>query len=304
MGVADTSWDLVPGARLRSPAQAIHALWESSTSVSAAVAFVTSSGVRELIDLVGSDLSRLELTARAAPITEPSALLALEEAGAAVYGIGGQWAGRFHPKLWLGHSDDSLMVLSGSANLTTPALTQNREQMELLRIAPASEAAAAHLHRLGQLVVARVSLADLKDTPYWERWEALQTELARHHQQLADELSQPLGLPDPRHQALREALLTNLQETKDLRIPLESGRPWVPQRTINTLNSTDDAGLVPMLARIVKETKDGFNLLVEHGRDDLLFERLVLDQSRDFHSLFTEDMKRSARKRLADFELD
>ena len=57
-------WDLVPGPRLQSPAQAIRELWDVSDSISAAVAFVTSSGVRDLIDLVGTDLSRLELTAR------------------------------------------------------------------------------------------------------------------------------------------------------------------------------------------------------------------------------------------------
>jgi HKD family nuclease len=196
--MAAGEWDLIPGSRLRCPAQAIRELWESSDSVSAAVAFVTSGGVRDLIDLVGTDLSRLELTARAAPLTEPRALLALEDAGARVYGIGGKAARRFHPKLWLGHTADRLMVLSGSANLTTPALTQNQEQMELLGVSADSDAAVAQLHRFSRLIVGRLSLAELTGTPYWERWEALQTRLAREKQDLADELSEPLGLPDPR----------------------------------------------------------------------------------------------------------
>jgi HKD family nuclease len=158
-------WDLVPGPRLQSPAQAIRELWESSYSVSAAVAFVTSSGVRDLMDLVRTDLSRLELTARAAPVTEPNALLELEEAGARVFGVAGAWAPAFHPKLWLGHTSDRLLVLSGSANLTTPALRKNKEQMELLRVAADSEAADAHTERFRQLTAARLSLADLTARP-------------------------------------------------------------------------------------------------------------------------------------------
>lgn len=294
-------WDLIPGSRLRSPAQAIRELWEASDSVTAAVAFVTCGGIHDLIGLVGTDLSRLELTVRAAPISEPRALLELDDAGARVYGIGGMQAKRFHPKLWLGHTADRLIVLSGSANLTTPALTQNQEQMELFAVSAGSDAAVAHLHRFSQLIVGRLSLAELTGTRYWERWEALRTRLLKEQQDLADELSKPLGLPDPRHRALREALLRNLQETKDLRIPLESGGSWVPQRTTNMVNKADDAELVPMLARIIKEAKLGFSLLVKHERDDLLFERLVLDERQLFHSLFSEDMKRAARERLNDF---
>jgi HKD family nuclease len=302
--MAVDGWDLIPGSRLRNPAQAIGELWEPSDSVTAAVAFVTSGGIHDLIGLVGTDLSRLELTVRAAPISEPRALLELEAAGARVYGIAGTRARRFHPKLWLGHTGDRLMVLSGSANLTTPALTQNQEQMEPFSFSAGSDAAAAHLHRFSQLIVDRLSLEELTDTPYWERWEVLQTRLANEQRDLADELSKPLGLPDPRHRALREALLRNLQETKDSLIPLESGGPWVPQRTINMVNKADDAELVPMLARIIKETKTGFSLLVNHGRDDLLFERLVLDESLPFHSLFSEDMKQAARERLNEFGLE
>ena len=246
----------------------------------------------------------MELTVRAAPISEPRALLDLEAAGARVHGIAGTRAQSFHPKLWLGHTSDWLMVLSGSANLTTSALTQNREQMELFSVSAGSDAATAHLNRFSELIVDRLSLAELTDTPYWERWETLQTRLANEQRDLADELSKPLGLPDPRHAALREALLRNLQETKDLRIPLKSGAPWVPQRTINTITKADDAELVPKLARIIKETKTGFSLLVENGRDDLLFERLVLDESLPFHSLLSEDMKQAARERLNDFGLE
>ena len=148
-------WDLIPGPRLRSPAQGLREIWELSDSVSAAVAFVTRGGVRDLIGLVGTELSSLELTARAAPITEPSALLELEDAGARVYGLGGRWARSFHPKLWLGHASDRVIVFSGSANLTTPGLVQNEEQMELLSVAADSQAARAHTDRLRQLTAGR-----------------------------------------------------------------------------------------------------------------------------------------------------
>lgn len=265
------------------------------------MAFVTSGGVRDLIDLVGRDLACLELTARAAPVTEPRALLELEDAGARVYGLGGIGAEQFHPKLWLGHAGDRLLVLSGSANLTTAALSQNKEQMELLSVAASSEAANEHADRFSRLTEGRLGLADLASTPYWHRWEAQQTELARlsrEQQKLAGELQRSGGLPDARHKALREALLRNLQETKEVRIPVGRGRTWVPQRTVNQVKDADDAQLVPMLARIVKETKLGFSRLVEHGRDDLLFERLILDESQTFHSLFSENMKLAARQRL------
>ena len=102
---------------------------------------------------------------------------------------------------------------------------------------------------------------------------------------------------------LREALLRNLQETKEARIPTQGVRTWVPQRTINQVNDADDAELVPMLARIIKETKLGFSRLVDHGRDDLLFERLVLDESQIYHTLFSEEMKRVAQQRLEDYGL-
>jgi hypothetical protein len=187
--MAIDEWDLVPGPRLRSPAQAIRELWEPSGSVTAAVAFVTSGGVHDLIGLVGPDLARLEVTVRAAPISEPRALLELEAAGARVYGMAGTWARGFHPKLWLGNTGDRLMVLSGSANLTTPALAQNQEQMELFAVSADSDAATSHLHRLGRLIVGRLSLAELIGTPYWERWEALQIRHRQEQRAIADELS-------------------------------------------------------------------------------------------------------------------
>jgi HKD family nuclease len=305
--LTDGDWDLVPGPRVHSPAQAIEKFWQGSQSVTAAVAFVTSGGVRELTGLVGQDLTRLELTARAAPVTEPRALLELEAAGARVHVLAGMRASRFHPKLWLGHAGERLLVLSGSANLTVPALSQNKEQMELLTVAANSEAAKEHTDRFSQLTDGRLSLTDLKSTPYWDRWEAQQTELvrlSREQEQLADELYRSPGLPDPRHMALREALLRNLQETKNARIPVEGGRTWVPQRTINQVNEADDAELVPMLARIIKETKLGFSRLVEHGRDELLFERLILEENQPFHTLFSEDMKQAARQRLKDYKLE
>jgi hypothetical protein len=69
-------------------------------------------------------------------------------------------------------------------------------------------------------------------------------------------------------------------------------------------NAADDAQLVPLLARIIKEAKLGFSRLVEHERDDLLFERLVLDQSQIFHSLMSEDMEQAARRRLREYGLE
>ena len=136
--------------------------------------------------------------------------LSWKDAGARVYGLGGMWARSFHPKLWLGHTTDRLMVLSGSATLTTPALTQNEEQMELLSFAANSEAAHAHTGRFSHLTAGRLALADLRSSPYWERWEAQQAErlrLSREQQNLADELYRSTELPDPRRKALREALL-------------------------------------------------------------------------------------------------
>ena len=169
--MAIEEWDLVPGPRFRWPGQAIRS-WEPSDSVTAAVAFVTSGGVRDLVDLVGADLSRLELTVRAAPLSEPRALLALEDAGHASTAwlacgkeISSRTLARAH-----GRPPDGA---SGSANLTTPALTQNQEQMELFSVSADSDAAVAHRHRLAELVVGRLSLAELTGTPYWERWEEL-----------------------------------------------------------------------------------------------------------------------------------
>ena len=71
--------------------------------IRAAVAFVTGSGVQHLADILsGSSNVSLEITARAADVTEPEALLALRDGlGADVSVVIGRHARAFHPKLWL-----------------------------------------------------------------------------------------------------------------------------------------------------------------------------------------------------------
>ena len=111
-------------------------------------------------------------------------------------------ARRLHPELWLGHTADRLHARSRDRLMpddARPAL-RTRSRWGSLSVSADSDAAVADLDRfLGQLIAGPLEpVRNVTGTPYWERWEELKTRHAKEQRDLADELSQPLGLPDPR----------------------------------------------------------------------------------------------------------
>lgn len=140
---------IVPSDGLPNGLAALRQLLTAADSVSVACAFVTNAGVDRLEDALEGHRPQLEICARGAPITEPSALLRLrDELDATVTAVGGPRAAAYHPKLWLLRSHTTLTVLSGSGNVTGGGLTSNIEQFELLRMPRSSDEAVKHEHRL------------------------------------------------------------------------------------------------------------------------------------------------------------
>jgi hypothetical protein len=59
--------------------------------------------------------------------------------------------------------------------------------------------------------------------------------------------------------------------------------------------------LVPAIARIVRRPTLGFGHLEEAGRPDLMLETLVLDESKPYHHLFSQQTIQAARARMNDY---
>ena len=144
---------LIPSDDLPDARSALAASISPGCRISAAVAFVTQSGVRLLGELVeAAPGTTLELTARAEGVTDPVALPALrDELGAEVWVVIGRDAQAFHPKLWLIENTGGMRVLSGSGNLTEAGMTSNQEQFELLAHPPDSPEVEAEYTRLQTL---------------------------------------------------------------------------------------------------------------------------------------------------------
>lgn len=64
----------------------------------------------------------------------------------------------------------------------------------------------------------------------------------------------------------------------------------------------DEGMIVPTIARIVKKPTRGFGHLKDAGRDDLMVENLVIDPSKPYHHLFSEQTVQVATKRMADLQ--
>src|SRR4051794_16456042 len=145
---------LIPSSAMPNAAEALCGLATDAVSISAAVAFVTESGVSELVRILdGRHDVEVEICARGAPITEQAALVRLrDELNAMVTLVMGPEALHFHPKLWLVRSPTTLSVLAGSGNLTDGGLVANVEQFDLNEYAHDSAAAQDQERRLAHVV--------------------------------------------------------------------------------------------------------------------------------------------------------
>jgi hypothetical protein len=198
-----------------------------------------------------------------------------------------------HPKLWLAEDSEGLSILSGSGNLTAGGLYGNHEQFEHLRV-PAGDAISREGQetRFARLTAPAVPLAAVQNSPYWSLWKqqlAKRRELAEDK----DKLDETLGRAADAGLAV-EALYNDLvdfyERTKrEVEIPAPGGgvRRYVAsyfKRAID--NSQGTTGPVPVVARMVKNTTDGYDHLAAAKRPDLMVETLVVDTSKPYHRLF------------------
>jgi hypothetical protein len=268
---------------------------------------VTSSGVELLKEICGNNQAQLtvELVARGAPISEPMALAALSDHGVNVSVVVGSGAERFHPKLWLVHRSDGLHVLAGSGNLTAGGMNGNDEQFEYLHV-PSDDPYSidAQRRRFVRLTAGAVTLESVRVSPYWTLWQ----QQLKERKQLAeqgrtlDRALQKAADATLKIEILYADLVALYERSKaEVRIPSPSGgtRPYVAsyfKRAID--NSRGTTGPIPVLARMVKGTTEGYDHLAEQHRPDLMVETLVVDISKPYHGLFSEEMVAHAQANL------
>ncbi len=283
---------------------------DSRPMVRAAVAFVTSSGV-DLVERLLSDRPglSLDLVARGAPITEPSALIRLQDLGVNVLLVVGPEAHRFHPKLWLISAGSGFHVLSGSGNLTAGGLLENSEQFECLSFEIGDGVTIErHVDRFERLSQDAVPLAELRPTPFWSAWEGqeqIRRELADRQSELDEQLAKNAGSELAKAQ-LYEDLVNLYEQTKaEVTIADKNGaeRPYVATRFKQSIDiGHKDGSIVTKVHGIVRKPTEGFNRLAEEGRFDLMVETLVLDESKRYHRLFSESTKERARANLDSYQ--
>jgi HKD family nuclease len=282
---------------------------EVSTSLRAAIAFVTSTGVELVEELLAHHAPlAVQVVARGAPITEPSALLRLDSLGADVAVVIGARAHGFHPKLWLASCPGELHVLAGSGNLTAGGLRTNDEQFEYLRLTDDDiDLINEHERRFEAFADLAVPLSEVVGTTFWREWESQIVV----RQQFADqerELDRRLALTAEASSAVAQLyadLLELYERTKvEVRIPGPDGgdRPYVASRFKQAIDrGLRDGTLVTVVARIVRERTEGFDHLAAANRPDLMVETTVLDNTKPYHRLFSAPTKAHAEAAMAAF---
>ncbi len=170
----------VPSEPLPDVLTALRTSIVDEVDIRAAVAFVTRSGVDHLASVLdGVHVNSLEITARAADVTEPEALKALRDQIAAdVSVVIGKHAREFHPKLWMVTRSDKVVVISGSGNLTYGGLVANNEQFEIIELALGDPAIRAHHDRLDALTGHAVALDAVENAAIWKEWGAVRKKQA------------------------------------------------------------------------------------------------------------------------------
>jgi hypothetical protein len=91
---------------------------------------------------------------------------------------------------------------------------------------------------------------------------------------------------------------------REVMIPRSDGteQKYAPVRYKRQIDKGWENGeLVPTVARIVRKRTLGFGHLVNAGREDLLLETLILDDTKPYHRFFTEKTKELARERMREY---
>lgn len=88
---------------------------------------------------------------------------------------------------------------------------------------------------------------------------------------------------------------------KEVMIPRRDGgsQKYAAVRYKQAIDKGHDAGmLVTTVSRIVRQETTGFGHLEAAGRDDLMLENLVIDETKSYHRFFTKKTIDSARERM------
>jgi HKD family nuclease len=301
--------ELVPSEAHPDGFTALRTVLTDAEQVSAAIAFVTESGVERLAELLdGGGSPDIEIVARAGGVTSPDALLALRDRlGVEVSVAIGREASRFHPKLWMGRAGERLSVLSGSGNLTEAGLLENDEQFDLSHLHIDSEEAAEQMARFERLTERAVRLDEVVGTTIWDEWKTLlikqrprQLELRRLEASLESREVRPSREKD------RARLIDDLMELYEVtvaeRLVTKKGRHYVPTRFLQGIRRAQNGGdPVQLVYRICRYQTDGFDVILEADRPELTVESLVVDAAKAYHDLFTDSTRELSAKRLQQF---
>lgn len=301
--------EIIPSEGRPNGLAALRETLQGARAISAAVAFVTESGVERLgqiLEEAGSP--EVEIVARAGGVTSPDALLALHgEEGINVSVMIGCGASTFHPKLWLARSNDRLSVLSGSGNLTQGGLVDNKEQFELSQMPIESEAAHQQEARFDDLTFGAVRLDKVVGTTIWAEWETVLIKQRLHRREI-DRLEGSLNQREirPGRQRDRELLIADLlalyEMTVTYQLMTKQGRRYVPTRFLQGIHRAETGGdPVQLVYRICRYQTEGFDVILEADRPDLTVESLVVDAAKPYHDLFTESTRRLSAERLKQF---
>jgi len=110
--------------------------------------------------------------------------------------------------------------------------------------------------------------------------------------------------PDPRIEQLYADCLDIYERSREVIIEKSNGttQKYAPTRFKQQIDRAyaGDA-LVPAVTRVVRDTTKGFGHLAQAGREDLMVESLVVDESRPYHELFSAATVAIARERLAKY---
>lgn len=300
--------EFVPSPEWDDGLTALDRAMEGKRAISAAVAFVSRSGVSILAKLLKRhpQIEEIEVVARGAPITDPDALLMLrDDLGASVSVVTGADAQAFHPKLWLLLGDDAMHVVSGSGNLTDGGLAGNREQFEIFKIDD-EEGVEEQWKRFQALTRGAIALEEMIDSIAWREWRQ-QTQrrawLAREQRALDKRLA---NSPTKNLEEAKKALKRDLWEIHDLtlreKLPKPDGGTYNPSgfrlEIEGHRGATDPVHVVGRLCR--RQTR-GFDVIKESNRWDLTVESLIVDPNKPYYELFKGDLRDLSEQRLKQF---
>lgn len=201
-----------------------------------------------------------------------------------------------------------LRVLSGSGNLTMSGMTTNEEQFEVLRMPVAGDTADAQAGRFERLTRNAQALGSVVDSPVWLEWLELRRQQLRVRSHVAHlERRYFEREPVADRSADKATLIEDLQgvydQTVEADLKRRDGQQYYPTRLLVGINRCrrGEQDPVRLVANVVKKETEGLNIIREAGLIELTLEWLVVDESKPYHTLFSENTVRLAHERIDAF---